>query len=491
MIIAVARARITAGTQWLSWLQSIELPFFLSYERGAGASVKRACRSWSEGWEPWTNPRDRTKYFATGANGAAMRIAPHVVARHRDADFDAIATDVVKDAAATHGHPRALVGALVHAFALWSSLRATSPLAYGWVIHTVLDGMKQWGASAWQALPGSWQDGAKESLDSPYGEIWHTTRSEVERSLRNAQKHLSRGATSAPIEFLTGEGLCVPKTKGSGTLSAVGAIYLAARSAANPMQGIATSAQLSGADTDTLASMTGSLLAAGLGESWLGSYGREVQDAALLTSLAEELLDSNSIDRKVPGSEQARRDLKLFSSKLPSVCERDLIRLPDRRKAEVISARHEQNGRWQARRVRISTKDGQTLNFICGTHKVIGEPNGIAKDSSRTSGASLQGVYIPVSSLGGVHRLFQYLFGEDNVGYGESWVSYGNFLFRYDSRPMGGDETARARLRISVIDVAAMRNEIANIGFRDDIREGDGGFRVIIDPYLEVDISEA
>ncbi|WP_443072461.1 ADP-ribosylglycohydrolase family protein [Streptomyces sp. RPT161] len=64
---------------------------------------------------------DQEKCFSTEANGAAMRVAPHVIVHH-EGSFGDLATDVVRDATTTHGHPRALLGALVHAYALWTIL---------------------------------------------------------------------------------------------------------------------------------------------------------------------------------------------------------------------------------------------------------------------------------------------------------------------------------------------------------------------------------
>jgi catechol 2,3-dioxygenase-like lactoylglutathione lyase family enzyme len=80
---------------------------------------------------------------------------------------------------------------------------------------------------------------------------------------------------------------------GSGTITAVAAIYIAARAAARPLSGLLHAAYLPNADTDTLASMCASLLGAIHGTSWLGALGEEVQDARYLRNVSMRLADPN------------------------------------------------------------------------------------------------------------------------------------------------------------------------------------------------------
>src|SRR5262249_8652412 len=83
---------------------------------------------------------------------------------------------------------------------------------------------------------------------------------------------------------------CFDKRRnGAGTISAVAAIYLAARTATRPSAGLLRAAFLPKADTDTLASMTASLLGALHGPDWTDELNREVQDARYLHDLADRL----------------------------------------------------------------------------------------------------------------------------------------------------------------------------------------------------------
>lgn len=78
LLLAVARACL-AGNQWLEHLRVVELPFWPTYQRGGGRAALTACRAWQDSSPPWASTK-AASYFAAGANGAAMRIAPHVLA---------------------------------------------------------------------------------------------------------------------------------------------------------------------------------------------------------------------------------------------------------------------------------------------------------------------------------------------------------------------------------------------------------------------------
>ena len=82
---------------------------------------------------------------------------------------------------------------------------------------------------------------------------------------------------------------CFGKSKGAGTVTAAGAAYLAARHAAQPTQGVLRAAFEQGADTDTLAAMTGGLLGCLAGDEWLPAPWRNVQDADYLRHIADQV----------------------------------------------------------------------------------------------------------------------------------------------------------------------------------------------------------
>ncbi|MGX8907432.1 ADP-ribosylglycohydrolase family protein [Streptomyces netropsis] len=489
MLIAVARARLTAGDDWLQWLQRVEWPFLPDYERGAGASVKRACRAWEKHTAAWgKRAEDQAKYFSTGANGAAMRVAPHVIAHH-DGPFGALASDVVRDATTTHGHPRALLGALVHAYALWTSLRQPAPLAYGWLIEATLDGLKDWREPVWQGLDKPWLDAAARAFPSSYDRAWNTTVREVEDLLHSARATLDDGALSAPSTFLESLGLTRMKTRGSGTLCAVAAIYLAARSAASPERGITVPARQEGADTDTLASMTASLLGAGLGQDWLGSYGRTVQDSTLLVALAENLLRPGPKPLPLPTWDEANQLRAEFREGLGGAVKDGSVHLPDRRKARVVAQKTVTSGNWCARRTHLLTEDGQNVFLIHGTRRTAAEPLTASQFAPSETRARLQGAYLPAADVGSVMKALTAM-GLAANQHGSNWVSYGNLVIRQLQRSEQSP-LPDAQLRLAIDDVAAAWERMRGMRLDGGLQRDGSAFWARIDPHLIVVVNNA
>ncbi|WP_371635619.1 ADP-ribosylglycohydrolase family protein [Streptomyces zaomyceticus] len=520
MIIAVSRALLTAGDEWPTWLERVEWPFFLAYERGAGASVKRACRAWTQGRYPWTaGDVDARKYFESGANGAAMRIAPHVIRHHADVSFDQLAQAVTRDATTTHGHPRAIIGALVHAYGLWVSMRQPSPLPYGWLIEELLAGTKAWQQPVWQALPSAWKHRAGKLLGKPFGELWASTLRETEELLKEALSDLQGGAVSAPAVFLKSQGLTSIKTRGSGTLCAVASAYLAARSASNPERGILTAARLDNADTDTLASMTASLMGAALGQEWLGGYGRNVQDQSLLIALAEALLQPVDEPRlRLPSPTEARTARAGFSSALADAAVGSTIRLPDRRVAEVVAHKAADIKGWVRQETALLTADQQTLYFLhsvrrdgenqasgsvgrnLATQERLPEGPGSSEnfDAIRHVSATaernshgrnqtrLQGAYIPVRSIERVRQSLEGLFGLFPSRYGASWAAYGNLVITEGASTSLSSNHPQVQIRVVTDHPEQVLQRVWDFGLLTSSREEEGVFTVSVDPYLEV-----
>ena len=119
LLICTARS-LLHSTQWWHHLARRELPLWTLYERGGGKATKRAAEIWLAGREPWSagEKTDRKNYYEAGGNGVAMRIMPHCLLGGAEAEFGNIARNIVADGLCTHGHPRALVGALAYGYAV-------------------------------------------------------------------------------------------------------------------------------------------------------------------------------------------------------------------------------------------------------------------------------------------------------------------------------------------------------------------------------------
>ena len=126
----------------------VELPTFTSYALGGGKATKNGAaamtqpsKHWAEGDRAWSN---------AGGNGVLMRIAPLAYASlGSDLPTELLLIDVTRNGVVTHGHPRALLPACVHAVMLARSLR-TGDLPDIDGVHQLLDELRglHWLASA-------------------------------------------------------------------------------------------------------------------------------------------------------------------------------------------------------------------------------------------------------------------------------------------------------------------------------------------------------
>ena len=197
--------------------------------------------------------------------------------------------DVVLDGTATHGHPRALIGATAYAYAAWSLARLSDTLRFGELLDTLLDESSAWGGFPTSTRDrSSWFESADDTTAMRYGRIWDQTAREMRELLEMARKRLQAGALADDHSVLKDLG-CFGRAKGAGTSSAAGAAYLAARHAAQPVQGILRAAFEKGADTDTLAAMAGGLMGCLAGVEWLPQPWLQVQDAEYLRNIAAKV----------------------------------------------------------------------------------------------------------------------------------------------------------------------------------------------------------
>lgn len=290
LTLAVARSRTNHGPEWWKAFTRIELPLWMLYERGGGRATKRAADTWAAGHAPWKANRNYSvrRYFDAGGNGVAMRVLPHALFLAGQETPASLMHDVVLDGTATHGHPRALVGAAVYAHAAWSLARRSGTLRFGELLDALIDE-----APAWSGFPkpdrekGSWFEAAEQATGG-YERIWNQTVREMHELLATARKGVQAGALADDHAVLEDLG-CFGHNKGAGTTSAAAAAYLAARHAAQPQQAILRAAFEKGADTDTLAAMVGGLVGCLSGVEWLPQPWLRVQDAEYLRRISSRV----------------------------------------------------------------------------------------------------------------------------------------------------------------------------------------------------------
>ncbi|MCL2045816.1 MAG: ADP-ribosylglycohydrolase family protein [Oscillospiraceae bacterium] len=290
MTLSVARS-IIAG-DWEHFFAENELPYWLNYERGGGSALLKATKSLSDKKVLlWQSNYTKT-YFSSGGNGATMRILPHVIAAANKPDIEALTLDVIKDTLITHGHPRAFLGATCYAYALDYLLRKDTVLEYGELVSAVIEGQKDWSIFPNAEIFGSWLNVANKSCGYDYIHVWEISRENMLRQLDFIKASLKKGLMSDDVDVLT-QLECFGKVNGAGDVAILAAIYLASRYASNPPLGIKVPAFSFGADTDTIASITGGLLGMLSGTSWIPIEWRTVQDYNCILQIAELLLAEN------------------------------------------------------------------------------------------------------------------------------------------------------------------------------------------------------
>lgn len=313
LVIATARSLSRVGRDWFSVFTREELPAWLLYERGGGRSLKAAARSWAKGTAPWSSAAEQKRFWDAGGNGVAMRVFPHVIGAHEH--VQSLRSEVLLNGLATHGHPRALAGALLYAAAGAAALRHSG----SWRLGELFDAATEF-ASMWRDPPShADHEGVLSFSGTMFSEeyrgTWVTTVAEVETGLRLAREAIGKGALAIDNDVLGDLGAFDRTRQGTGVTAAVVAMFLATRYAADPATGIRVAAYADGSDTDTIAAMTGALLGAMLGTSWIPPEWQAVQDRGFLNSLGRALcarphLATATTKRLVPWTEKDTRRLR-------------------------------------------------------------------------------------------------------------------------------------------------------------------------------------
>ena len=128
LLLAVARSIKEDGSVDKNYFSKIELPSWLLYSRGAGRTVKNAARKierksvkWNSNFFTYKVGKDTVNYKDSGANGAAMRILPIALANF--GDIEKTNEEIFANSIVTHGHPRAIIGAMLYGYAIDTILK--------------------------------------------------------------------------------------------------------------------------------------------------------------------------------------------------------------------------------------------------------------------------------------------------------------------------------------------------------------------------------
>jgi ADP-ribosylglycohydrolase/predicted enzyme related to lactoylglutathione lyase len=408
LLLCTARS-ILHGKLWWKHFTLHELPAWSLYQRGAGAAVGRAANAWLTGQAPWLTKKakERDQYYVAGGNGVAMRILPHVITGAEEASFDSIASVIMANGVATHGHPRALVGALAYGYGVWLALRQEGTLAYGALIKRLLNDIEIWGRipdlSQW--VP-EWHAAADAARKGAFQREWEETVGEQRELLSTCGQAMEQGALAVDLQVLERLGAFNRRVSGAGTIAAAASLFLASRCASDPLQGIVQAAFAVGSDTDTIASMTGGLLGVLAGSDWLGELSIKVQDHEYLSDLAARVAKPRVSNVVIPTEAltPSQREVRAITTKLAEMQPGQSVRLPDRREATLKTGSTELEARTknvEARAWKLVTEDGQTV-YIKQLTKAVVRPSELSEQKDTSKQQSVNGSPTPPSMGAGV-----------------------------------------------------------------------------------------
>jgi catechol 2,3-dioxygenase-like lactoylglutathione lyase family enzyme len=287
---------------------------------------------------------------------------------------------------------------------------------------------RSWQEADWlpDALPSEWIRAFETTTHQPVMTGWKTTVHETRELLNITQRSLARAALANDEQTLEALG-CYDKTRnGSGTITAVAAAYVATRAAARPLTGLLRTAFLRRADTDTLASMTASLLGAIHGVDWIHQLAQTVQDGPYLHAIGMQLAEWGATPQPEPGQQAlfspatSEPNLQVRTKQLEHFrdvsfsTERPPDAFPDGRR--ISSHEYSQiagTGRTTVRRLRLRTEDGQSfiidkVTKLPDAREAVGVPGPTGKTQSEMEQRFAQSVLKVTLRVSNLDRSLQF-----------------------------------------------------------------------------------
>lgn len=297
LLLSVARSIKVDGSIDREYFSKIELPNWLLYARGAGRTIKNAARKierksakWNSNFFNYKIGNTTIDYRESGANGAAMRILPIALANF--GEIDKIKEEIFANSIVTHGHPRAIIGAMLYGYAVDTILKfRPEHFTYeafltelGKDIHHKLSipFIQKTNFSSWEK---EWNSKAK----IPFKEQYQTILNETQQYLRDVYKSLiNKIEDEKALRIL---GCYNSDTKGSGTSTVIAGIFLCCKYHKEPIKGIEQAVNLIGSDTDSIAAFAGGLIGSLHGTSIIPDRFKSIQDSDYLENIAVRLLE--------------------------------------------------------------------------------------------------------------------------------------------------------------------------------------------------------
>lgn len=239
----------------------VELPVWATYALGGGLASKKAAANLVKPTVSWF-ANTYSGWTEAGGNGAAMRIQPHVWSAPSLEDPSTYILAVLRNAVTTHGHPIALLGAVLHAMSLASAMSTGSVPSSA----TLIDLIAQAGAvpamlgadpELGELWLGNWERASTRSFD----DAWEQAAVDARNVVVAAEGAVGAGGAEGYPRIARALGLLDPALRGSGVLTAIASVALL-WCEPRPAEALAIAANVIGSDTDTIATMAGAIAGA-------------------------------------------------------------------------------------------------------------------------------------------------------------------------------------------------------------------------------------
>lgn len=262
--LSVGRAVTGAGFDVEAFAR-VELPVWPSYALGGGHSSKAAAKNLAKPSTPWF-ANFYPGWTKGGGNGVAMRIQPHVWSAPNPMGAGTHLLDVLINGITTHGHPRALFGAVLHAAALGETLATgATPAPDRWpdLLATTAGSLAL--IDGHQQIDGLWRPSWEREVGRPLKDAWAEVSMECEKMLALAADTMNVAPESAVVDdaaLAENYGLLVDRlglvnadVRGSATHTVIAALALSAAVGPNARAAAVAAARAVGTDTDTIGTM--------------------------------------------------------------------------------------------------------------------------------------------------------------------------------------------------------------------------------------------
>jgi ADP-ribosylglycohydrolase len=290
--LATSRSIGRTGDFDVDAFAKVELPVWLSYALGGGRGTKTAASALARSNATWSTnffSEDGSRYVAGGGNGAAMRIQPHVWITPQDR-LGELHPDVIRNSVCTHGHPRGILGAVLHSLFLADTVREGAvPSPPQWLDLVERAGQTPALIGSDSQLSALWLPLWERQSGQPFAEAFAVAVAESRDQVRSAGETLKRRSEDSFVEMVQHLGGFDPSTRGAGTASAIAAGALAWLGWEKPSQWLVAAVNLLGSDTDTIATMAGAMLGAVVADdppAGLMDHDYLVRDASRLAAIA-------------------------------------------------------------------------------------------------------------------------------------------------------------------------------------------------------------